>query len=121
MSRALDSYRGTNNLLSIMDEDASTRVSLPPEIQRRPLPTPSTSNAQSNGPFIDTNTMRSSQERAIVLFNPSNTPFFKSPILQDLSIIINSDFFHGLKDRLLWQRWTMTSIEDKATDNGSSR
>ncbi|XWS70617.1 hypothetical protein CRYUN_Cryun03dG0062300 [Craigia yunnanensis] len=102
------------DLLSIMEEDPSTRVPLPLQNQGRPLPTPTTINAQSNAPFIDTNTMPSSQDKAIVLY--------KSPTSPDFSIIINSDFFPGLKDHLFWPQdsWTMKSIEDKATDNGSS-
>ncbi|XVE71399.1 hypothetical protein DITRI_Ditri10aG0147200 [Diplodiscus trichospermus] len=110
-------------LLSVMEEDPATRVPPPLENQWSTLPTPTSSNAQPNAPFIDTNTVPSSHEGAIVLYNPSNTPFFKSPSSPDFSIIINSDFFPGLKNRLFWQPdlLTMKPIEDKATENGSCK
>lgn len=118
---------GAADLQSIMEEDyqSTARVPLALENQRTSLlPTPTTTNAQSIAPLIDTSTMPSShsQDRAIVLYNSSNTPFFKSPSSPDFSIIINSALFPGLKDRLCWPQgsWTMKSIEDKATDNGSS-
>ncbi|XP_022731877.1 uncharacterized protein LOC111286258 [Durio zibethinus] len=105
-------------LLSITEEDPSIRAPLRLEYQQRPLPTPTTSNA----PSIDANTMPSSQDRAIVLYNPSSTPFFKSPTSPDFSIIINSDFFPGLKDCLFWPQdpGAVKSMWNKVTGNGST-
>ncbi|XP_021276794.1 uncharacterized protein LOC110411098 isoform X1 [Herrania umbratica] len=110
---------GGGDLLSIMEEDPSTRVPLRLEHQERPLAT-TTNNTQSNASFVDT--MPSSQVNAILLYNSSNTPFLKSPTSTDFSIVIDSALYPGLKDRLLYpgDSWAVKSMEDKAMDNGSS-
>ncbi|KAJ7958625.1 DBH-like monooxygenase [Quillaja saponaria] len=43
-----------------------------------------------------------SVERSLVLYNPANTQFVKSPSSPEFSIIVNSDLIPGLKDRILW-------------------
>ncbi|XVF48134.1 hypothetical protein PTKIN_Ptkin03bG0166400 [Pterospermum kingtungense] len=105
------------DLLSIMEEDPSSRVPL--RLQNQ-IPT-----IQSNAQLTGANSVPSSQEMAIVLYNPSNTPFPKSPTSPDFSMIINSALFPGLKERLVWgldcDSWTMKSTEDKAIDYASPR
>ncbi|POO03881.1 DBH-like monooxygenase [Trema orientale] len=41
-------------------------------------------------------------EKALVIYNPTNTPLFKSPKSYDFSIVVNSNLIPGLKDRFWW-------------------
>ncbi|GAV63655.1 hypothetical protein CFOL_v3_07173 [Cephalotus follicularis] len=42
------------------------------------------------------------EERALVLYNPGNTPFLKSPSSPEFALVVNSDSILGLKDHLFW-------------------
>lgn len=41
-------------------------------------------------------------EKALVVYNPTNTPLFKSPTSPDFSLIVRSDLIPGLKGKLIF-------------------
>ncbi|KAJ4707649.1 DBH-like monooxygenase [Melia azedarach] len=46
--------------------------------------------------------LSSPDERAIVLYDPANTPLFRSPTSPDFTAILNSDLIPGLRDLICW-------------------
>lgn len=41
-------------------------------------------------------------EKALVVYNPTSTPLFKSPTSPDFSLIVSSDLIPGLKGKLIF-------------------
>ncbi|XP_010263305.1 PREDICTED: uncharacterized protein LOC104601606 [Nelumbo nucifera] len=56
------------------------------------------------------------EERALVLYNPANTPMLKTPSSPGFSITVNSDLIPGLKDHIFWSNHTKSvkTTEDEA-------
>lgn len=67
-------------------------------------------------------------EKALVVYNPTNTPLFKSPTSPDFSLIVSSDLIPGLKEQFMllgnskMVKPLMDSMaEDKVTDVSDDR
>ncbi|GMY17676.1 L-arabinokinase [Fagus crenata] len=91
------------DILQNMNEDPTTIV---PQILEQGLlqeqPFISSGNmVQTEAPVIDSMPSNiNSEERALVLYNPPNIPFVKSPSSPDFTIVVNSELIPGLKDIL---------------------
>ncbi|GLU01117.1 hypothetical protein SLE2022_184420 [Rubroshorea leprosula] len=90
LSLSRKSRRLDGELLSVMEDDLGTKF--PQVLEEQQLPTASI--VRCNFP--------SSEERALVLCNPSGTPFLKFPRSQEFPIFVHSDLIPGLKDCLIW-------------------
>jgi hypothetical protein len=92
------------DILQNMNEDPTTIV---PQILEQGLlqeqPFISSGNmVQTEAPVIDSMPSNiNSEERALVLYNPPNIPFVKSPSSPDFTIVVNSELIPGLKGELL--------------------
>lgn len=90
-SRRLD---GDGELLSAMEEDPEPGTEVPPLPEHQLVPVTSIS-------VLDT-TISSPDDRALKLFNLSNSSFLRSTGSPEFPIIINSQLIPGLKEQLIW-------------------
>ncbi|KAM1200622.1 hypothetical protein ACFX2I_016880 [Malus domestica] len=88
-SRRLDA-----GLFATLNEDQSSAAQVFDE-----KPAPETSVVMQTDD-LPTDPLPSGDERALVLYNPTNTRIFKAPDSQDFSVIVNSDLIPGLRDHI---------------------
>ncbi|XP_027356180.1 uncharacterized protein LOC113865670 [Abrus precatorius] len=73
-------------------------------------------NVTVNQPCVDPTpaSVTATEERALVLYDPSTTPFLKSPSSSEFSIVVKADLIPGLKDYLL--SWGAAKQNDPVED-----
>ena len=81
------------DLLQFTNEEDPTSKGVPQIIE--PLPQESPLTSSNMAPVA----VDGGNEKAIVLYNPTNTPMFKSPTSPDFSIVVNCDLIPGLKGK----------------------
>ncbi|KAM1618103.1 hypothetical protein FF2_016724 [Malus domestica] len=86
-SRRLDA-----GLFATLNEDQSSAAQVFDE-----KPAPETSVVMQTDD-LPTDPLPSGDEKALVLYNPTNTRIFKAPDSQDFSVIVNSDLIPGLRE-----------------------
>ncbi|KAM1776788.1 hypothetical protein ACFX11_043542 [Malus domestica] len=80
------------------------------------MPTPETSVVMQTDD-LPTEPLPSGDEKALVLYNPANTRFFKAPDSRDFSVIVNSDLIPGLRDHIY--SWGYSKSLKPVEDRGS--
>ncbi|KAI4316184.1 hypothetical protein L6164_024188 [Bauhinia variegata] len=94
------------DLFMIMDEDlvVSSTHDFPQGLSQEQPGTNSGREHSEDAESLDTVPMsNASEERALVLYDPANTPFLKSPSSPEFSITVKANLIPGLKDYLLWR------------------
>lgn len=84
-----------------MDEDPNVNIA---DVFERglsqELPWSSSAMVHTDAASVDTSpTGNASEERALVLYDPTKTPFVKSPCPPEFSIVVKSDLLPGLKGK----------------------
>ncbi|KAM1573580.1 hypothetical protein FF2_042948 [Malus domestica] len=80
------------------------------------MPIPETSVVMQTDD-LPTEPLPSGDEKALVLYNPANTRFFKAPDSRDFSVIVNSDLIPGLRDHIY--SWGYSKSLKPVEDRGS--
>ncbi|OVA19275.1 hypothetical protein BVC80_521g77 [Macleaya cordata] len=74
---------------------------------------PFSASVTENAPSLSLN-----EERALVLYNPMNTPLLKSPSSSNFSITVNSDLIPGFKDQVFWSgRRNFLKVHDNEAEH----
>ncbi|XP_010248763.1 PREDICTED: uncharacterized protein LOC104591575 [Nelumbo nucifera] len=111
------------DLPPIMGEEEALKISL--DFEQQPLSEHLDTSKQQSGAVMKEAVLSAhlNEEKALVLYNPANTPLLKVPSSSDLSITVNSDLILSLKNHMLWSTHTkpVRTADDVAASSDKNR